>query len=153
MTRKPRRARWAANPNAMTSVITGVLPTPENLLERQRMTELQAIEAFAKGHATPDDFRALCDVLNVAETFARYGIGPEVMPVCETVQEVLLLCKAEFDESGAMSVHDDELEALRTLYALHDLQRQCVDWAGYAKMIEKTANRIRSAHPDVKELA
>ena len=152
MTRKPRRARWAANPHSLTATVTGVLPTPENLLERQRMTELQAIEAFAKGYATPDDFRVLCDVLNVAETFARYGIGPEVLQTCEEVQDILLLCKEQFDDGEAITVHPSELEALRTLYALHDLQRQCVDWAWYCRLIEKTANRIRSAHPDVREL-
>jgi len=146
-------SRWSRDTNILARVVTGVLPTPEGLLERQRMVELQAIEAFAKGYATPDDFRVMCDVLNVAETMATSGIGPEVLMACYNVEESLLAVKERFDSSGSMTLTSASLKALRTLYEYHDLQRTSVDWATYERMIVKTANRIRAAHPDVKELA
>lgn len=147
------RPKWSRDCNLLARVVTGVLPTPEGLLERQRMTELQAIEAFAKGYATPDDFRVMADVLNVAETFALSGVGPEVLKVCECAQRELIAAKERFDRIGKLGLTAAGLNWLRELYAYADLQRTSVDWATYERIIVKTANRIRSAHPDVKELA
>lgn len=147
-------SRWSRDANILARVVTGVLPTPEGLLERQRMTELQAIEAFAKGYATPDDFRVMCDVLNVAETMALSGIGrEEVLPVCEIAQDEMIASKYRYEAHGSLTPTSRGLKAMRDLYDYHELQRTSVDWQTYEKMIIKTANRIRSAHPDVKELA
>ena len=46
-----------------------------------------------------------------------------------------------------------ELQAVRNSYEFHDLQRQSVSRSQYEQAIEKTANRIRSAHPDLKVYA
>lgn len=154
MKRRPFRSKWQRDTNLLARVVTGVLPTPEGLLERQRMVELQAIEAFAKGYATPDDFRVMCDVLNVAETMCYAGIGrDEVLPVCETCQEQLIAAKERHDAGKTLGLSAMGLKVLRDLAEYHHLQRTAVDWQTYEKMILKTANRIRSAHPDVKELA
>ena len=152
--KKPFRSKWSRDANILARVVTGVLPTPEGLLERQRMVELQAIEAFAKGYATPDDFRVCADMLNVAETMAFNGIGrDEVTPVCETCQEQPIAAKDRHDQGKTLGLSAMGLKVLRDLAEYHDLQRTSVDWATYERMIVKTANRIRSAHPDVKELA
>lgn len=153
MKRRPFQSRWSRDANLLARVVTGVLPTPEGLLERQRMAEYQALEAFAKGRATPDDFRTLADVLNVAETFARNGVGPEVLETIEQAQRELISAKGNFDTYGKLHVNPAGMVFLRDLLEYAELQRTAVDWQTYAKMIEKTHNRIRSAHPDVKELA
>jgi len=154
MKRRPFRSRWQRDTNILARVVTGVLPTPEGLLERQRMTELQAIEAFAKGYATPDDFRVMADVLNVAETMALSGIGKEeVLPVCAAVQCELIAAKERHDRTGSLTLTAAGLKGLRDLWAFHDIQRQSIDWASYERAIVKTGNKIRSAHPSTKELA
>lgn len=151
---KPFRPKWSKDCNLLARVVTGVLPTPEGLLERQRLTELSAIESFAKGVATPDDFRVMCDVLNVAETMALSGIGKdEVLPVCAAVQDELIAAKERHDRTGSLALTAAGLNSLRDLYAFHDLQRTSVDWSGYERAIVKTVNKIRSAHPTTKELS
>lgn len=146
-------SRWSRDTNILARVVTGVLPTPEGLLERQRMVELQAIEAFAKGYATPDDFRVVADMLNVAETMCYAGIGrDEVLPVCETCQEQLIAAKERHDQGKTLGLSALGLKAIRDLAEYHHLQRTAIDWQTYAKMIERTGNLIRSAHPRNKEL-
>lgn len=152
MKRRPFQSRWARDANLLARVVTGVLPTPEGLLERQRLTELSAIECFAKGVATPDDFRVVADMLNVAETFAKSGVGPEVLPACHCAEGELLAAKGRHDAGRGLALTSAGLKALRDLYEYHELQRTAVDWQTYAKTIEKTHRRILSEHPDVKVL-
>lgn len=152
MKRRPFRSKWQRDTKLIDRVISGVRPTPDELLEKQRMIELQSIDAFSRGEATVNDFRVMCDMLNVAETFAKTGVGHEVLEVCEYVQSVLELCKAEYEEQGCMTVDEFELNGLRDLYEYHHIQRTSVDWQQYEKTIVRTGNQIRSQHPDVKVL-
>ena len=145
------RKHWAkVDPIALA--IAGATITTEADLDKLRLRELAAIEAFAKGVATPHDFRDLCDMLNIAETMGQIGIGPEVLPVCEAVQESLLRAKDQYELDGRMTLTAAGLKALRDLYEFHDLQRTAVDRSTYERAIQKTRNRIRSAHPGVKVL-
>lgn len=145
-------SRWSRDTNILARVVTGVKATPDSLLERQRMTELLSIDSFARGSATLNDFRTLCDMLNVAETFAKTGVGHEVLSVCANAQAILERCKVQWEDEGRMQFSEEERKAIHDLYEYHHVQRTSVDWQQYEKTITKTANRIRSAHPDVKEL-
>lgn len=150
--KKRFRPKWSKDCNLLARVVTGVLPTPEGLLERQRLTELSAIECFAKGVATQHDFQTVADMLNIAETFVSVGVGPEVLPVIQSTQDALIAAKERHDNGGSLSLTAAGLQSLRDLYEYHDLQRTSVDWQQYAKTIEKTHRRILSEHPDVKVL-
>ena len=153
MNRKPFRSRWSRDANILARVVTGVLPTPDGLLERQQAQERDVLEAFEQGTATPRHFQVIADVLNVAETMAYAGIGrDEVLPVCETSQELLLAAKERHDQTGKLTVSDMGAKVLRDLVEYHHLQRTAVDWQTYAKMVERTGQLIRSAHPRHKEL-
>lgn len=121
-------------------------------LDKLRLRELSAIESFRAGTGTPSDFRDIADMLNLAQTMGEMGIGPEVLPVCEAVEGALLEIKQFFDSHGRMAAWPLELRTMRDLYEFHDLQRTSVDRSTYERAIQKTRNRIRSAHPDVKEL-
>lgn len=145
------RKHWAkVDPIALA--ISGATMTSEADLDMLRMRELAALEAFAKGVATPHDFRDLCDMLNLAETMGQMGIGPEVLPVCELAEAGMLEAKGRYEESGRMVFAGPVLKAMRDLYEFHDLQRTAVDRSTYERAIKKTRNRIRSAHPGVKVL-
>jgi hypothetical protein len=91
-------------------------------------------------------------MLNLAQTMGEMGIGPEVLPVCEAVESQLLRAKEQHDAQGRMTLTAHGLKALRDLFAFHDLQRTSVDRSAYERVVQKTRNRIHSAHPDVKEL-
>lgn len=145
------RKHWArVDPIALA--IAGATIASTQDLDKLRMRELSAIEAFAKGSATPHDFRDLCDMLNLSQTMGEMGIGPEVLPVCHLVELALLMLKDEHEARGCMSVWPSEIRAMRDLYEFHDLQRTSVDRSTYERCIQKTRNKIRGASPEVKVL-
>jgi hypothetical protein len=146
------RKHWAkVDPIALA--IAGATVTTEADLDKLRLRELSAIDAFATGTAQPAQFRDLCDMLNLAETMADMGIGPEALETCHRLQVALLIAKDEFEIDGAMSFGAKTLQWARDLYEYHDLQRTSVDRSTYERAITATRNRIRSAHPSVKVLA
>jgi hypothetical protein len=138
--------------NPIDLAIAGATRTSESDLDKLRLRELSAIEAFAKGVATPSDFRDLADCLNLAETMSGMGIGPEVAAACEEAQFALLDAKDRYEARGRLVFSGSGLQAMRDLYAWHDLQRTSVDRSTYEKAITLTRNRIRSSHPSVKVL-
>ena len=145
------RKHWArVDPIALA--ISGATMTSEADLDKLRLRELAALEAFAKGVAMPPDFRDLCDMLNLAETMGEMGIGPEVLPVCELAQAGMLEAKSRYEVHGRMAFTGTALNVMRDLYEFHDLQRTSVDRSTYERAIRKTRDRIRSSHPSVKVL-
>jgi hypothetical protein len=146
------RKVWAkVDPIALA--ISGATMTTDADLDKLRLRELSAIEAFASGTARPSEFRDLCDLLNVTETFAGMGVGPEAKPACTAAEAALLACKDQFEIDGTMELTGAGLRALQDVFEFHDLQRTAVDRSTYERAIAKTRNRIRSAHPSVKVLA
>lgn len=89
-------------------------------------------------------------MLNIAETMSRAGVGPEVLPVCETVQEALGNAHARLQKHGKLGMSGPEIQAMRELHAYHDLQRSSVTLGEYERAIQRTANRIHGANPGVK---
>jgi hypothetical protein len=146
------RKVWArVDPIALA--ISGATITTEADLDKLRLRELSAIESFSKGTATPHEFRDLCDMLNLAETMGRMGIGPEVLETCSKLECLMLVAKDDFEVDGVMRFSPKALQWARDLYEYHDLQRTSVDRSTYERAIRATRNKIRGAHPDVKVLA
>lgn len=150
--RKMCKRKHYAKVDPIALAIAGATIASAQDLDKLRMRELSAIESFRAGTGTPSDFRDIADMLNLAQTMGEMGIGPEVLPVCEAVESQLLRAKAQHDEQGRMTLTALGLKALRDLFEFHDLQRTSVDRSAYERAIQKTRNRIRSSHPDVKEL-
>ena len=67
MRKKCKRKVWPLL-NPVTHAIEGAAITDTGKLNQLRMVELSAIEAFAKGRATPNDWRTIADMLNVSES-------------------------------------------------------------------------------------
>ena len=153
MTRKKcKRKVWALiDPVALA--IAGAAITDTASLDKLRMLELSAIEAFARGRATPDDWRAIADMLNICETMARDGIGPEALPSCMLAQIALGEAHSRFKEGRPLLFKGPELNAVRDAFAYHDLQRSSISRSQYEHAIKKTGDRIRSAHPSLKVFA
>ena len=121
-------------------------------LDKLRLCELTAIDAMTKGMGTPHDWRWIADVLNIAETMAKHGIGPEVLPYCENAQKALLEAKERYDKTGKMGLSGTGIKTIKELWEYHDLQRTSVARSEYERMIKKTANNIRSHNKDVVEV-
>jgi hypothetical protein len=153
MSRKRCIRRHYALVCPITLAISGATITAEADLDKLRLRELSAIESFSKGTATPHEFRDLCDMLNLAQTLGETGVGPEVLPVCESVEAELLAAKGRHDQTGRLGITGAGLRAMRDLYEFHDLQRTSINRSQYEQAILRTRNKIRGAHPDVKVLA
>ena len=150
MSRKHCRRKHYPLVNPVDCAIAGAAITDTARLDKLRMLELSALEAFRTGRATPDDWRALADCVNVAETMALEGIGPEVIEPCRQASEALGIAHLRYKQRGKLGLSGIELQALRELHEFHDLQRTSISRSEYERAIKKTGDRIRSAHPSVK---
>ena len=128
----------------------GAAITDAGRLDKLRLLELSALEAFRTGKATPEDWRQLADMVNVAETMALDGIGPEVIEPCAQASTALGEAHARYKTHGRLGLSGPQLQSLRNLHEFHDLQRTSISRGEYERAIKKTADRIRSAHPSVK---
>lgn len=150
MRKTTRRKHWGlVNPISHAIAGAGITDTPS--LDKLRLRELAAIEAFRTGRATRQEWMDIADMLNISETLSRDGIGPEALESCEQAQQALADAHARyFGKQGSLTLTGQELQSLRSAYEYHDLQRQSIARAEYERAIRKTANRLRSAHPNVR---
>jgi len=152
MRKKCKRRVWSTDINPIAHAISGAGITDKKSLDKLRLSELSAIDNMARGRGTAEDWRWLADVVNIAETMGRHGIGPEVLPYCEVVQAALLEAAERYQKTGKMGLSGVGLSKFKELWAYHDLQRTSVARSEYERMIEKTANYIRSKGRDVVEI-
>lgn len=151
MRKKCRRKVYALT-NPIEMAILGAFVSQDGPLNKLRLAELSALDAMTKGVGTPEDFRWLADVLNIAETLAKDGIGIELLPICENAQKALLEAKERHDKLGRLGLSGEGIKVLKELLSMHDLQRTSVARSVYERAIKKTADRIRSRANDVVEI-
>jgi hypothetical protein len=151
--KKCKRKVWATNIDPIAHAIAGACVSDNNALDKLRLCELAAIDAMSKGMGTVEDWRWLADVVNIAETMGKNGIGPEVLPYCEIVQQALLEAADRYQKTKKMGLSGIGLSKVKDLWEYHDLQRTSVARSVYEKMIQKTANNIKSHGKDVVEVA
>tara|TARA_R110000868_G_scaffold236841_1_gene490888 strand:+ start:612 stop:1070 length:459 start_codon:yes stop_codon:yes gene_type:complete len=138
--------------NPMEYVMDGVKPTSDRVLNKLRMLELASLESMSKGMGTVADWSHLIDMVNLAEQFAKIGVGIEVMEHCQAAQAAMIDAARHYEQTKTMMLSDVGLHALREVYAYHDLQRQSVTRAEYEQVINRMANYIRSKGRDVVEV-
>lgn len=147
-----KRRIWSTAINPIAHAIAGASIADSTSLDKLRLCELSAIDAMVTGKATIEDWRWLADVINIAETMARNGIGPEVLPYCQQAQESLLAAAKRYEQTKRMGLDGIGIKTVKELWEYHDLQRTSVARSEYEKMIQKTANTIRSKSKDVVEV-
>ncbi len=150
-----KRSKYRPRPvlrNPIEYVKEGLVVTPDEDLNKLRMMELAALEAFRMGQATLAEWHRIKAMMNVAETMARSGIGEEVLSVCMQAQDHLIDAARRFERIGRMGASGPALQCWRDLYEYHDLQRISVPRAEYEKFIQKTHDRERSKAPEVIDL-
>ena len=149
MKKKCRRKHYAlVDPIKMAMQGAAFIHGPE--LESLRKLNKDAIEAFFRGTATIFDWRTIADMHNLAETMAKKGVGPEVLDACAAVDAALSESRERHERTGRIGMTGPQLQSLRHLYEYYDLQCQSIPRSELEKWGKKTADSIRSAHPDVK---
>lgn len=149
MRKRCKRKHYALT-DPVALAIDGARVIDDGRLDKLRLLELSAIQSFATGVATIDDWRTLADVSNLAQTMCGMGIGPEVMPAARQVESVLTESHQRYAATGRVATTGPGLHAMRELQEWHHLQRTSVARSVYEAAIVRTMNRIRSAHHSIK---
>lgn len=144
MTRKHTRRKVWKLVDPITHAIAGAAITDTASLDQLRTTELSALESFAKGRGTPQELAELVDMVNVAETMATNGIGPEALPTIEAAQQAFTEAIRRQKELGKLGFSGPELEILRHAFEYHDLQRSSISRSRYEQELRRTIGRIRN---------
>ncbi len=151
MRKKTRRKHWNLI-DPITHAIVGAAITQREKLDKLRLLEYSALDAITKGSGTVQDWRTLVDVLNLAETMARGGIGVEVFPVCEKAQESLHKAAMRYQETMRMGLDGEGIKAIRDLIEYADLQQSSISRSEFERYIQKTKDYIKSHGKQVVEI-
>lgn len=151
MRKRCKRKIWE-KVNPIEFAITGAAITAEEKLDILRLGELSAIESMVKGNGAVSDWRALVDMMNIAETMASNGIGVEVLEICEIVQKEMEAAAHRYEKTRKMGLTDTGIRYVKELYQLHDLQRTSISRSEYERMLQKTCDYIRSNNHKVVHL-
>jgi hypothetical protein len=143
MRKQTRRKIWALIDPIQHGII-GAAITPRQTLNKLRFTEYAALESMVKGSGTIHDWRTLVDVLNLSEMMAKNGVGPEVLPVCEKVQDSLHKAALRYQETMQMGLDGPGIQAIRDLLEYADLQQGSITRAEFERYVQKTKNYIKS---------
>ena len=98
---------------------------------------------MTKGAGTVTDWQTLVDVLNLAETMGKHGVGAEVLPVCEKAQDSLHKAAMRYQETKKMGLDGEGIQAIRDLIEYADLQQSSIPRSEFEKYIQKTKDYIR----------
>jgi hypothetical protein len=124
--------------------IIGASITPRHILDKLRLTEYAALESITKGNGTVQDWRTLVDLLNLAEMFARSGVGPEVLPICQKAQDGLHKAAQRYETTMRVVLDGPSIQACRDLIEYADLQQGSVSRAEFERYVKKTKDYIKS---------
>lgn len=135
--------------NPLQYAISGACITDQAALDKLLMRELASLDAISKGKGGIQEWRDLADVLNLCQTMANSGIGPEALPDCEKLEQDLILSAQRYEETKAMGLTAQGLKAAREVIDWHTLQRKSVARSVYEAMIKRTRDRIKSGAAEV----
>lgn len=152
MKKRCRRKIWALV-DPIQHAKEGACITGAKELTQLRGIELSALEAMCTGKGSVADWQQLVAMLNLCETMARGGIGPEALEHCQVAEREMLAAAKRYEQSKRMVLTGVGINALREVYAYHDLQRISISRGEYDRWIRKTADRIRSKAPGVVEVS
>jgi len=151
MRKQVKRKVWALV-NPLSYALEGASITQRDKLDKLRLMEYSALDAITKGIGTVQDWHTLTEVLNLSETMARNGVGPEVLPVCEKAQKALYEAALRYQSTMRLGLSGEGIQAVRELIQYADLQQSSISRAEFERYIEKTRNYIKSNNNNVVEI-
>jgi hypothetical protein len=153
MRKQCKRKIWATNINPVAHAIAGAAITTQDVLNKLRMAEYSALDTIIHGEGTKEHWQILANLLNVAQCMATDGIGLEVLPCCDKVQQALIKAAEYYGKTNRMVFNAEGIKAIRELIEYADLQQKSISRAEFERYIEKTRNKIKSGHMDVYEIS
>ena len=83
----------------------------------------------------------------------KNGVGPEVLPICQTAQDSLHKAAMRYQETMRMGLDGQGIQAIRDLIEFADLQQSSISRSEFEKYIQKTKDYIRSHGDKVVEIS
>jgi chemotaxis response regulator CheB len=151
MRKQVKRKVWALI-NPIQHAVIGASITQRDKLDKLRVMEYSALDAITKGRGTIQDWHTLTEVLNLSETMARAGVGPEVLPVCENAQKALHEAALRYQKTMTIGLTGEGIQAVRELIAFADLQQSSISRSEFERYIQKTRDYIKSNNNNVVEI-
>lgn len=150
--RTVRRVWKLVNPIQMA--IEGAAITPRKELDRLLARELGSLDDFIHGRASLQQWHDLATVVNLCETLAHEGVGPEALEPCAKAQDALIDAARRFTKTQKMGLTGPGIQALRDVIEYHDLQRSSISRSQYERVIKLTVDRVKSGYKvvDVAEV-
>jgi len=142
MSRKRCRRKVWPLVDPVRHAIEGARITSESELDKLRLRELAAIDAFARGRAQEIDWYDIDALARMTLTMAERGVGrPEAMPALDIARQHLAADMRRFRETGRMGTTGPGLVAYRDLFVVHDAQRQAVARSEYEAAIQQAVRK------------
>jgi hypothetical protein len=151
MRKRVKRQVWALI-NPLVHALEGASITQREKLDKLRVMEYSALDAITKGRGTVQDWHTLTEVLNLSETMARAGVGPEVLPVCEKAQKALHEAAIRYQSTYKIGLTGEGIKAVRDLIEYADLQQSSISRSEFERYIQKTRDYIKSNNHNVVEI-
>jgi hypothetical protein len=116
-------------------------------LHQRRQQALQSLMQGATGGPAAAAWRELADAGNMAETLASMGLGcgEQARSVIEAAQAALADLLRRHGKSGRWTMRAQEIEALRWLLDLHQVQVAAASYTEYEQATQRTAQRVQQA--------
>lgn len=152
MRKRCRRRVWSTEINPIAHAIAGACFTDSGSLNELRVGEVRSLELMKTGEAGVQEWQILVDMMNIAETMGRNGIGPEVLEHCEIANDALHRAAKRYQATKRMGLSGEGLKALGDIMEYHDLQRTSISRSQYEKMIQKTTNYLKSHGKNVTHI-
>lgn len=145
--RTVRRVWKLVNPIQMA--IEGAAITPRKELDRLLARELGSLDDFTHGRASLQQWHDLATVVNLCETLAHEGVGPEALESCGRAQDALIDAAKRFTKTQKMGLTGPGIQALRDVIWYHDVQRASISRSQYERAINLTVSRVKSGYATV----
>jgi len=145
----PTQRKVWARIDPVRHAIDGAAITPADKLDALHIRELAALDAFARGAATLQEWHDLANANNITQTLASMHIGREALPDAHAAEAALIDAADRFQRTGKMGLTGPGLQALRNVIEWHHLQRTSIARSQYEQAIRLTAARIKSGHATV----
>ena len=148
-----KRKHYPLSLDPVAFVIAGAAIPSEALLDKLRVLELAALQAWADGVATTEDWKTFADLVNLTTSMCGMGVGPEAMVAAHRAEAALLRAHGRYATGLPMTASRTDVQAFRDLYQFHDLQRSSVARSVYERAITLTIGKIKGAGPSVRVCA
>jgi hypothetical protein len=152
MRKQTRRKIWDTSICPITHAMAGAAITDKESLDILRKREDGSMDAFRNGTATKADWNNINTVVQLAESMAGAGIGPEVMVHVKIAEMHLLDAQERFMRLGKMGSTALGLQSFQDIIEYHELQRTSVARSVYEKHIKRVTDMVRSRSSKIKFL-